>query len=216
MRSVASFIALTLLAPAALAAPAQPARPAPVAPAPPPVTLVSIDAATVPDACVPLLKQTHGPALATALSGRLSLVSCMTEKAVAPLQLCDCGESIEQINQAIAPALVILEDVIAHGDAATQAVAQHTKGALYTSLATRLVATLPAPAAGAPESEVALRDMRAQNLETQLTPWRDTARDAYQQVIELAKAHPEVTRNPVATAALRDSQQRLAADVASK
>lgn len=214
MRSLASFLMLTLLAPAALAAPAQPARPVP--PPPPPVTLVSIDTTTVPDACKPLLKQTHGPALATALSARLSLVSCMAEKALAPLALCDCGDSIEQVDHAVAPALVVLDDVVANGDVATRAVAQHTKGDLYSGFAARLVATLPKPAAGAPDSEVALRDMRAQNLETQLAPWREIARTSYQQVIELAKAHPEVTRNPVATAALRDSQQRLAADVASK
>lgn len=213
MRSLASFFTLTLLAPAALAAPAAPA-PAPVAP--PPVTLVSIDTNKVPEACKPIVKNTHGPALATALSARLSLVSCMAEQALVPLALCDCGESIEQVNAAVAPALVILDDVIANGDVATRAIAQHTKGDLHTGFATRLTATLPRPAAGAPESEVALRDLRAQNLEAQLTPWRDTARDSYQAIVDLAKAHPELTRNPVATAALRDSQQRLAANVASK
>jgi len=217
MRTLASLILLTLLAPAALAdrAPAPRAPTQPVAPPPPAITLAAIDRATVPEPCKPIAQQAMTANLAAALSARISLASCMTDRAIAALALCDCGESILAIDAAVAPAIALLDDAIAKADAATVAIAQHTKGELYTGFATRLHATLPPPAAGASAAEVTLHDLRGQTLEAQLTPWRDTARTAFQQVLDLAQAHPEVTRNPVAATALRDSQRRLAADAVS-
>jgi hypothetical protein len=240
MRTLVTLISLTLVVPAALAdlAPAASARPqagqprtappqgaqAPGRPGvaqtpgaqPPMVQLAPIDLTVIPEPCKPLAKQALAARLTSALSARISLASCMAERAIAALPLCDCADSIVAVDSAVKPALALLDDVIANGDPATQVLAEHAEGRLYVGFTTRLVATLPAIAAGAAESEVALRDMRKQTLEAQLAPWREAALAAFEHVVELARAHPDLTRTPAIATAVRDSQQRLAAEVAAR
>jgi len=234
MRTPCFLLSLTLFAPMALADPTpagaratpptppagapQPRSPAaavPAAPAPI-IQLAPIDPATVPAACQPLAKQAQPPTLAVTLPARISLASCMAEHAVAPIALCDCGESIVAIDEALVPAIVLLDDVIAKGDPAIQMIADHTEGELYAALSVKLLATLPRLAPDAADAETNLRDLRKQTLEAQLAPWRESAMTSFQHVVELAKAHPEIARPPVVAAAVRDSEQRLAADVAAR
>jgi hypothetical protein len=188
--------------------PASPAdRPSPPAAS----RLTPIDPSTVPAPCQSLAQ----PALAAspaALSARISLASCLADRAVAPLTLCDCGESILAVDTATEPALALLDEVIDADDPATQAIAEHAEGALYAGLTVRLLATLPALRPGAPAAEIALREMRRQTLDAQLAPWREAASRAFQRAVELAGAHPELAGNPAVTAAVRDSQHRLASD----
>jgi hypothetical protein len=197
---------------------AKPASPAPqpvVMPLVPP--LVPIDQTQVPQACQPLAKQALAPNTAAALAARVSLATCMADRAVAPLALCDCGESVLAVDAAVAPALALLDNVIEVGDPASQVIAEHAEGALYAGFSARLLATLPKVAPGAPDAEVALRDLRKQTLEAQLAPWREAAMTAFQHVVDIAKAHPEMAaHNSAVATALRDSQQRLAAEVANR
>jgi hypothetical protein len=190
----------------------QPSAAAPAALPPRPlVQLAPIDLATVPESCRTLARQALGPNLPTALSARISLASCMSEQAIAPLALCDCGESIAAIDTAVAPAIAILDDVISNADLATQVIAEHTEGQLYAGFAQRLIATLPKVGAEATEAEVSLREMRRQTLEAQLGPWRETAMTSFQHAVELVKLHRELAANPTVMSAARDSEQRLAA-----
>jgi hypothetical protein len=237
MRTLVSLVSPILLAATAFAdgAPAQrpatqpratqaPAQPPAAQPARarspgaqrPMVQLAPIDLTQIPAPCKPLANQALAPSLSTALSARISLASCMADHAVAPLSLCDCGDSIIAIDAAVQPAMKLLDDVIANADPAIQVIAEHAEGKLYTGLAARMRATLPAVAAGAGEDEATLRDMRKQTLEAQLAPWREAAMAAFQHVVDLAKAHPELTTSPATATAVRDSQQRLAADVAAR
>jgi hypothetical protein len=140
----------------------------------------------------------------------------MADRAIAPLSLCDCGESIVAIDSAVAPAITVLDDVIAAGDPAIQLIAEHAEGELYAGFLTRMLATLPRIGPEADEAEVALHDMRTQTLTVQLAPWREAALASFQHVIELAKAHPEIASDRTVATAIRDSQQRLAADVAAR
>lgn len=209
-------------------APASAAQPkqatAAVRPAPPPMmTLAAMDVAAIPAPCQPLAKAALAGATQVAvasapavLMARISLAGCMAERAVAPIALCDCGASIVSIDQAVAPSIELFDDAIAKGDPATQAMAEHAEGQLYAGLIARLEATLPKTAPDASESEVALRDMRKQTLEAQLATWRETAMTSFQHAVELAKAHPELTRNAAVATAVRDSEQRLAAEVAAR
>jgi hypothetical protein len=239
MRTLVTLISLTVAVPAALAdlpaaAPAK-AQPAPSRAAPPQgaqapgrpgvaqtlgaqqamVQLAPIDLTVIPEPCKAIAKQALAARLASALSARISLASCMAERAIAPLQLCDCADSVVAIDGAVKPALALLDDVIANGDPAMQMLAEHAVGQLYVGFATRMMATLPQVAAAASESEVALRDMRKQTLEAQLAPWREAALASFEHVVELAKAHPQVARTPAIATAVRDSQQRLASEVAA-
>lgn len=204
--------------PRATQAPTAPVTRAPGAQAPaaqpPPVQLAPLDLTTIPESCKPLAKQALAAQLRNALSARISLASCMVEHAVAPLSLCDCGDSIVAIDEAAKPAIELLDDVTANADPVTQVLAEHTEGQIYLGFSARMLATLPAVAPGASEAEVTLRDMRKQTLEAQLAPWREAALASFQRVVDLVKAHPELAQDRAVTAALHDSEQRLAAEVA--
>ena len=230
---VAVALAAALATPSAVRADRAPAPPAAQSPAsqspasqspanrPPPPTessarLAPIDPSAIPAPCQPLAKQAQAPSLAAALSARISLASCMAEREIAPLALCDCGASILAVDTAVAPAIAVLDGVIEAGDPAIQVLAEHTRGQLHAGFAARLLATLPTPGPGADDAEITLREMRKQTLEAQLAPWRDTARAAFQRVVDLAGAHPELAGNPAVMTAVRDSRQRLAAEVAAR
>lgn len=188
------------------------ARPAPPAPPPP---LAPLDMATVPEACKPLAQQALARTL-TAAPARISLAGCIADKALAPLELCDCGDSIRAADAAVAPAIAILDSVIDAGEPTNRVIAEHAEGKLYLGLVTRLRATLPRPGAGAADTEVALHDARKQTLEVQLAPWHEAAMAAFQHVVDAAKSNPALARNAAAAAAIRESQQQLAAEVASR
>lgn len=190
-------------------APSPASPPAPVAPAA--SRLTPIDPSTVPGPCQSLARQALA-ASPVALSARVSLAVCLADRAVAPLTLCDCGESILAIDTATEPALALLDEVIDADDPATQAIAEHAEGELYAGFVTRLLATLPALPPEAPAAEIALREMRRQTLDAQLGPWREASTRAFQRAVELAQQHPELADNRAVTVAVRDSQRRLAAE----
>jgi hypothetical protein len=180
------------------------------------VQLAPIDLTQVPAECKPQAKQAFAPNLSIALSARITLASCMADRAIASLELCDCGDSIAAIDTVAKPAMAILDDAIANADPSIQVIAEHTEGTLYTGFVSRMLATLPAVAPGASEAEATQRDMRKQTLDAQLAPWREAALASYQHVADLAKAHPELASRPATATAVRDSQQRLAAEVAAR
>lgn len=229
MRTFAILAAVAVLGSSAaadrvpVAIPAQPAGPpvplapseSPPAPATPPApSLTPIDPSAVPAGCLSLAKQAQAASPA-ALSARISLAICLADRAVAPLALCDCGESILAVDTATEPALALLDEVIDAGDPASQAIAEHAEGELHAGFAVRLLATLPALQPGATPAESALREMRRQTLEAQLQPWREAAARSFQRAVELAREHPEVAGHPAAATAVRDSQQRLARPTAA-
>ena len=234
MRTAMSLLSLTLLAPAAFAGPApsipraQPptaqrpvtaAKGAPAAPVVPPtpvIHLIPIDLATVPASCRTLASQAVAPNVPAALTARIALAGCLSEQAIAPLSLCDCGESIAAVDTAVAPAIALLDDVIGNADPATQVLAEHAEGALYVSFSQKLLATLPKVGPEAAEAEVSLREIRRQTLDAQLAPWREAAMTSFQHVVEVVKAHSELTANPAVASAARDSEQQLAATIATR
>jgi hypothetical protein len=221
MRQRHVLVSFLVLAPAlgtAHIAPAAPARPPPAQPRPAPAApqLPRIDLAAVPEPCRPLAKQAVAPNVSAALTARIALAGCMADRAIAPLALCDCAASIVEVDAAAAPALAVLDDAISAADPANQVLGEHAEGQLYLGFATRLLATLPRLEPGATAADTALRDMRKQTLEAQLAPWREAAMASFQHVVDAAKAHPELATNPAVTAAVRDSQQRLAAETADR
>jgi hypothetical protein len=171
--------------------------------------LATLDPSAVPEACQPLANQAAAASPA-ALSARISLAICLADRAVAPLSLCDCGESILAVDTATEPALALLDEVIDTSDPASQAIAEHAEGELYAGFTARLLATLPALRPDASPAEATLREMRRQTLDAQLAPWREAATRSFQRVAELARAHPELADQPAVMTVVRDSQQRLA------
>jgi hypothetical protein len=163
----------------------------------PAVNLAPVDPATVPEACKPAAKQLSAPSLPLALQARLALARCEAEQALASLELVDCGESVTAVEAATAPAFELLDEVAAAGDPALAIVAEHTRAELYGSMRMRMLATVPAEPAGQ------LHDARIAVLETLMQPWRDKTDAAYKRAVAIAKAHPELAKNPVVQNVLR-------------
>jgi len=216
MRIIAVLATIFATMPAVAAPRSTAVRQANAAPQSPMVQLAPIDLTRVPEPCKSLAKQALAQNLAAALSARVSLASCMADRAIAPLALCDCGESVLAVDAAVAPAIALLDNAIEVGDPATQVIAEHAEGKLYLGFVARLRATLPGPAAGADDAAGRLHDLRKQTLEVQLAPWHEAAMAAFQHVVDTAKAHPELASHAAAAAAIRDSQQQLSAEVAEK
>jgi hypothetical protein len=189
--------------------PAQAPTPAPVqAPAPTGPTLTHLDPTSVPDRCKPFAKEADAPSLNRKLSARISLASCLADFKLKPLVLCDCEQSVIDINNATQLPMTLLDEVYAMGDATMQILAKQAKGDLISSFVQRIQATVPAPVSGTPEA-IALHDTRLDLLQPMLQPWNDEARAAYTEVDKLAKANPKLAKNPAVVAAVRSSRTKL-------
>jgi hypothetical protein len=177
------------------------------------VNLTPLVADELPARCRPLAKQASAPNLGVALGARIALANCMASEGLAPLQLCDCADSILEMESAVAPAVALFEEVAYAGDAHNELLAEHARAELYTSMRIRMAKTVPAPD-GTEESQT-LRDARQALLEAQLAPWVETIEAASARVLELAKANPSLGKHPIAKAAIESSKQRLASKVAA-
>jgi hypothetical protein len=192
-------------APATTAVPLKPAAPALIA--------IVLDDST--QRCKPMVKRTMVPSLPQQLSARIALAGCIADARMQPLQLIDSQESILAIEDAVAPAFALLDNVMDVGDASVKIVALRTKADLYTQMGSRMSTTVPAPVGNTPEA-MALRDTRKQIVDGMIQPWRDRGREMHQAIVDLGRGHPELQRNPVAQTAIRDSERQLAIPVATR
>ena len=159
----------------------------------------------VPARCQELARLAASPQPNIAWSSKISLASCEAEERMRPLQLIDSELSAHQLEDAAAPSLQLLDEVIASGGPTWQIAAFHAEGALRQGMALRMLAALPAlPENPSPEA-VRMHDLRAQMLRTRVQPWLDRAQQDFAQVDQLAKQHPELANDPVVAAAVQDS-----------
>ena len=162
----------------------------------------------LPEACRPLAKLAESTAKSQALSAKISLASCLADARLKPLVLCDCEQSVREIEEALTPSLELLDGVFAAGDPATQILARHTQGELLSNVATRMLATIPPPT-NTSESAVALRDTRLDMLLPLIQPWQMRARSAYNDLDKIARANPQLAKNAAVLAAVRSSRAKL-------
>ena len=162
----------------------------------------------MPAACKSLAKDADAPSLNRKLSARISLASCLAEAKLKPLVLCDCQQSVIDINNAAQLPLMLLDEVYAMGDASMKILARQQKGDLLSGFAQRIQATVPAPTNGTPEA-IALHDTRVDLLQPMLAPWNTDARAAYSEVDKLARANPKLAKNTAVVAAVRASRAKL-------
>src|SRR6478735_5381616 len=78
--------------------------------------LTSLDPESIPEQCKSLAKEADAPSLNRALSARISLASCLTNHKLKPLVLCDCEQSVQDINAATVLPLALLDEVYTSGD----------------------------------------------------------------------------------------------------
>lgn len=140
------------------------------------------------------------------MSARIALASCIADANMKPLQLLDTSESMLEVEGAIAPALLLLDDVIARGDAQNQLLAHHAKMLVVQQASTRMLASVPA--AAQPTIEAAqLRDSRRTLVEAMIEPWRLQIADEARAANAIAKAHPKLEKNSAIALALRDTKK---------
>ena len=225
MRSAVAFVLLgsaTVLADPVAQAPAPPASPVspPAAapeptPTPVPVTLTKVDVEALPEACRDIGKLADSPIKARALSARISLASCLVDEQTKPLVLCDCEQSVNEINDAIDSGLIILDEVVLLGDPASQILARHSQGEILSAFAQRMLATVPPPL-NPSEEAIALRDTRLDLLQPLIQPWLARAQAAYAEIDKIARANPQLAKNPAVLAAVRSSRAKLGGSQAAK
>jgi len=219
MRSSITLLSLLVTAGAALAD-ATPAQRAPAQPASnaaartPAINLVPIDLAEIPERCKTIAKQAGAPVLTTALAARISLASCLADaKLLALTGLCDCEDSMLAIDEAMKPSFTLLDEVVAAtADDTQKIIATRAKAEMYTTMTTKMQATLPPPTGG--ESAVALHNARKGLLDGLLGRWRDDAAASYERIVAIVKANPKLEKNPVVASALRVAKDRLRTHVA--
>lgn len=197
---------------ASAAPPSAPAAP----PAPSTPALSVVDPVVTPAPCRAAALLAGSANKNLALGSRVALAGCLADVQLRPLVLCDCGQSVSEIDDATARSLALLDEVSQVGLPEWQIVAQHAKGELLDALAVRMLATLPAPEPGASEDAIALHDTRAQLLRQLVAPWQSHAQDAFGEVDRIAKQNPELAKRPNLQAAVTDSERRLTAGVATR
>ncbi|NVB85387.1 MAG: hypothetical protein HOV81_43890 [Kofleriaceae bacterium] len=179
-------------------------------PTPSAPTLTKLDPEAIPESCASLAKAADATSINRALSARISLAGCLADAGLKTLVLCDCAQSVQEIDTVTELSRVLFDEAISLGDATTQILARRAKGDLLSNLATRMVATVPPPRDASPEA-IALHDSRVDILSALLQPWQLAARVEYEELDKTARANPQLAKNPAVAAAVRASRDRLAA-----
>jgi hypothetical protein len=171
--------------------------------------LTKLDADELPEACRDFAKLTGVSSRNLALAARISLATCLVDQRVKPLVLCDCEQSVHDLNAALDPSLALLDEVFIAGDPAMQVLARKAQGDLLINFASRMLATVP-PAVNRSEQATGLRDMRLQMLKPLVSPWLVRARSMFTDLDRIARANPQLDKNEAVVAAVRAVRAHLA------
>jgi hypothetical protein len=196
-----------------MTAPSAPPAPVQVPQTPPPLT--AIDPDNVPERCLDLALRAGSPEPSLAQSSRVSLALCIASERKRAVVLCDCEQSVKDLDEAVAPAFAILDEIASVGEPQWQVIALHSEADELSLLAQRLLETLPRVPEGTGSDQAALHDVRSQMLQPLVEPWRSKAQEKFAQIDRIAKTHPELAKIATVDAAVRDSRRRLAPAVAT-
>lgn len=170
--------------------------------------LTKLDPDSIPEQCKALAKEADAPSINRALSARISLASCLADHKLKSVALCDCQQSVTDIDAATQLPLALLDEVYTAGDPAMKILSRQAKGDLMLGLVQRMQNTVPPVGNPTPESEE-LRQTRIDMLTPMLTPWQDAARAAFKEVDILAKANPQLAKNQAVVAAVRSARAKM-------
>jgi hypothetical protein len=121
--------------------------------------------------------------------------------------VCDCDQSVHDLDDATAPAFALLDDLATNGEPAWHVIALHAEGDLLEQLAQRVVQSVPAATS---DDNAELHTLRLELVQPVVQPWRDRAHDRFVQVDRIAGEHTELASNALVTAAVADSRRRIA------
>ena len=172
--------------------------------------LHALDEGKVPPGCR-TLEGSPAPTFQLQLARRISVATCMAgiQLDAAQRTLHDTGAAIEALGDAVSPSITLLDEVIQVGDPAAAIVAERAKGDLYIALAVRLRNTIPPIDPTTVGIALQKHDDAHAAIEPAVRPWIQAGDRAFLHATQLAQAHPELTPNPVLTAALQISTEML-------
>jgi hypothetical protein len=168
-----------------------------------------VDGLTIDPVCrqlamIPKTARVSGPQYDAAIS----TANCMIRHHTQGLILTPSAQSVRDLDNAVAPALQILERVIATADPAHAVLARYAELDLYEGNTARLLAA-PRPPAQHIDKHVAAADVLTQ-------PWRERALETRRSIAAAVRAHPDMSRrDPVLAYAIANSRVGAAA-VASR
>lgn len=164
----------------------------------------------VPERCQAVSQVPHSSRTAEpALAARVSAASCTAEQKLAGLPLTDSEASMQRVNDAVAPVIAALDEVIAQGDPYAQLVAAYTKGDLLLGLQERMRASIPPMTSQMSLQTVKDIEQRHRALEPRLSRWGKEGRTALLRVLATARDNPKLSRdNPVVQYMIRDAERR--------
>jgi hypothetical protein len=173
--------------------------------------LTRLDEGNVPAPCRTLARA-PAPSQLLELERRISVAGCMASVALDGVQrtIKVPSAGIEPLGTAVAPAIHVLDEVIAQGEPTATILALRAKGDLYLSLAVRLRNTVPADTDATPPAGLAQHRAIRASIEPAVRPWLDAGSRAYDAAVATAEHHPEVHENRVIAHALATCRESAA------
>jgi hypothetical protein len=177
-----------------------------------------VDMRTVDPPCrtraeVPSHARISGPSFDAAVS----TANCMAMTRATQLELAPTEASVKALDAAVAPAMAILDAVIATGDPAHQLIAQHSELDILQSNTARMFVAVPQPSPQMASSELADQAIVLAATDALTEPWRRRALQCRRQIARLVYQHPELaTRDAVFAHMVADSRIIDAAGVAGR
>ena len=158
------------------------------------VALTGIAAADTDRRCEQFTN-TNTPTPSLALEARVSFASCLASSRLDALALTpDVDASRAALEDAVAPAIASLDEVIAAGDPRARIIADHIKADLYVGMTVRLRnACVPLDVA----------------VDASADRWLALADQSFADVEQVATEHPELRTNPVVAYDIDHSAQEL-------
>lgn len=133
----------------------------------------------------------------------------MAEGLISGLALTDDEASIQRVDDATAPIMATLDEVIAEGDPSEQISAAYTKGDLLFGLQERLREAVPPITSRTSLRTAKAIERRHEALEPKLARWGKDGTAAFLRVKETARANPKlVSGNRVIQYMIRDAELR--------
>ena len=177
------------------------------------VDLPSVDFACRPLALIPETSEIPGPMQDAAIS----TANCMVMARTRGLALGADAASVSALDAAVAPAIRILDRVIALGDAEHVLLARYAKLDILVGNTARLLATVPRISATMTANDAYEHDKQVRIADALTEPWRSREAAQRRALARFVYQHPELAgRDPVLGYVIAHSRMAEAAGVAAR
>ena len=139
----------------------------------------------------------------TRMGARISLASCIAEEALDKLQLDVSTTSVTAMGRAVDYPMQLLGSVVAVGSPVERVQALRAESDLYRGMISRIRRTTEYLTWHTTGAQLARAKAQHRAVEIAIAPWLQAATAADGMIAQIARAHPEVARDPVAHFAVK-------------